>query len=303
MDFPTAVEALGTMRIPRSFNPRVPASRRDLAAALRAKTPDTGNGGRRGSSPRQKKRSAAADDELLSRLRRQMRAHPCHGCGDREEHARWAERWLRLRREADQLSRRVESRTNTVARQFDRVCAVLDRLGYLEGDVATPIGRRLARLYGELDLLAAECIRSGVWSDLDPAELAACVAALTFESRQPDDAVSPRLPGGRIPEVLAETVRLWGELDRLEATQRLDFLREPDLGFADAAWRWASGHRLDAVLRAADLAAGDFVRAVRQLLDMLDQIADAAAGTPLRETARLASGALRRGVVAYATLT
>jgi ATP-dependent RNA helicase HelY len=56
------------------------------------------------------------------------------------------------------------------------------------------------------------------------------------------------------------------------------------------------------VLTDADLTAGDFVRAVRQLLDLLDQVADAAGDTPLRETARSAAVALRRGVVAYATL-
>ncbi|WP_298324068.1 DEAD/DEAH box helicase [Haloactinopolyspora sp.] len=300
IDFPSAVEPLTSMRIPRSFNPKVPASRRDLAAALRSKIPADHSG--RGHRPR-RPRSAAADDPELHRLRRELRAHPCHGCPDREEHARWAERWFRLQRENHQLSRRVESRTNTVARQFDRVCAVLDDLGYLDGDEVTGPGRRLARLYGELDLVAAECLRTGMWNDLDPAELAACVAALTFESRQPDEGVVAHVQNGRVRDVLASMTRLWNDLDHLESQHGLDFLREPDVGFSQAAWRWASGHRLEVVLDEADLAAGDFVRAVRQLLDLLDQIAVAAAGTPLRETARLASGSLRRGVVAYATLS
>jgi ATP-dependent RNA helicase HelY len=296
VDFPVAVEPLTRMRIPKSFNPKAAPSRRDLAAALRAKAPD--DSGRRPRRPR----SAATDDAELLDLRRQLRAHPCHGCADRDEHSRWAERWLRLRREAEQVQRRVESRTNTVARQFDRVCAVLESLGYLRGDEVTPAGRRLTRLYTELDLLAAEALREGLWDALDPAELAACLSALSYESRQPDDAVPPRMPPGRVRDVLGQMVRLWGDLDALEKEHRLDFLREPDLGFAHAAWRWASGHRLESVLTDADLTAGDFVRAVRQLLDLLDQVADAAGDTPLRETARSAAVALRRGVVAYATL-
>ncbi|HET6728484.1 MAG TPA: DEAD/DEAH box helicase [Jiangellaceae bacterium] len=296
VDFPVAVEPLTRMRIPKSFNPKAAPSRRDLAAALRAKAPD--DSGRRPRRPR----SAATDDPELLDLRRRLRAHPCHGCADRDEHSRWAERWLRLRREAEQVQRRVESRTNTVALQFDRVCAVLENLGYLRGDEVTPAGRRLTRLYTELDLLAAEALREGLWDALDPAELAACLSALSYESRQPDDAVPPRMPPGRVRDVLGEMVRLWGDLDALEKEHRLDFLREPDLGFAHAAWRWASGHRLESVLTDADLTAGDFVRAVRQLLDLLDQVADAAGDTPLRETARSAAVALRRGVVAYATL-
>ncbi|HSI93042.1 MAG TPA: DEAD/DEAH box helicase, partial [Jiangellaceae bacterium] len=253
VDFPEAVEPLVRMRIPRSFNPKVPASRRDLAAALRAKAPA---GDDRGSRSR-RARSAAADDEQLLELRRQLRAHPCHGCADREEHARWAERWLRLRRDTEKLKRRVNSRTNTVARQFDRVGALLQDLGYLRGDEVTPAGQRLGRIYAELDLLAAESLREGLWDELDPAELAACVSALTYESRQPDDAGPPGLPPGRVRAVLGEMVRLWGDLDSLESDHALDFLREPDLGFTQAAWRWASGHRLESVLLDGDLSAGD----------------------------------------------
>ena len=84
-----------------------------------------------------------------------------------------------------------------IARTFDRVCGVLDRSGYLDGDTVTADGRRLARLYTELDLLVAECLRRGLWDGLDAAELAACVSALSFESRRPTTrpaAAAPR-PG------------------------------------------------------------------------------------------------------------
>jgi hypothetical protein len=168
-----------------------------------------------------------------------------------------------------------------IARTFDRVCAVLDRLGYLAGDTVTADGQRLAGLYTELDLLAAQCMRQGLWDGLNPAELAACVSALSFESRQPDDAHPPRLPKGRVPEALSTMVRTWGELDQLEKDHDLSFLREPDLGFAWAAYRWARGATLESVLEGSpDLTPGDFVRSVKQLIDLLDQISKAAARPP-----------------------
>ena len=46
------------------------------------------------------------------------------------------------------------------------------------------------------------------------------------------------------------------------------------------------------------MAAGDFVRRCKQLVDLLDQIADAAPTPKLRATARRAVEAVRRGVVA-----
>ena len=119
-----------------------------------------------------------------------------------------------------------------IARTFDRVCAVLEQLGYTDGDKVTADGRMLAGLYSELDLLTAECMRRGVWDGLSPAELAACVSALTFEARRPDDAELPRVPGGQVGAVLAAMTRLWAELDGIEKGHRLSFLREPDVSFA-----------------------------------------------------------------------
>ena len=102
--------------------------------------------------------------------------------------------------------------------------------------------------------------------------------------------------------MLAELVRVWGQLDALERDNKLDFLREPDLGFAWAAWRWAEGDDLDKVLDGTDLAAGDFVRWMKQLLDLAGQVADAAGDGPVRATAREVVRRLRRGVVAYSGL-
>ncbi|MFT2017136.1 DEAD/DEAH box helicase [Streptomyces sp. 796.1] len=302
MDFPVPVEALDRMRIPKSFNARSPQSRRDLASALRTKA------GHHEPHRRRKERAAAADDTEIARLRAEIRAHPCHGCAEREDHARWAERYHRLQRDTRQLERRIEGRTNTIARTFDRICALLTELGYLQDEEVTEDGRRLARLYGELDLLASECLRDGVWEGLKPAELAACASALVYEARAADDVAAPKVPTGASKQALAEMVRIWGRLDALEEDHKISQAegvgqREPDLGFAWAAYRWASGHGLDDVLREVEMPAGDFVRWCKQLIDVLGQIAVAAPaeGTVPRNARRAVDGLLR-GVVAYSSV-
>ncbi|MFI1800559.1 DEAD/DEAH box helicase [Streptomyces sp. NPDC020379] len=302
IDFPVPVEALERMRVPKSFNARSPQSRRDLASALRTKAghivPDR----------HRKQRAAAADDAEITRLRTAIRAHPCHGCNDREDHARWAERYHRLLRDTRQLERRIEGRTNTIARTFDRICRLLTDLGYLRADEVTEDGRRLARLYGELDLLASECLRDGVWDGLQPAELAACASALVYEARMADDAAPPKLPAGPAQAALGEMIRIWGRLDALEEEHKINQAegvgqREPDLGFAWAAYRWAQGHGLDEVLRDIEMPAGDFVRWCKQLIDVLGQIAAAAPqGSPVARNARKAVDGLLRGVVAYSSV-
>jgi ATP-dependent RNA helicase HelY len=304
-DFPAPVVSLHRLRIPKSFNPRNPGNRRDLASTLR-------NTGLEEAPRPRRERSDAADDAELARLREALRQHPCHACPEREDHARWAERHFRLRRDTDALQQRVRNRTHTIVRTFDRICGLLDELGYLDGDAVTPAGRRLAAIYTELDLLTAECLRAGVWEGLSPADLAACVSALVYESRQPDDAATPRLPGGRSREALAEMVRIWGAVEERQKEHRVDSPREPDLGFAWAAFRWASGGSLEAVLRDAEMQAGDFVRWTKQLIDLLGQIAVAARDTDgeattgktsaVGRTARAAAELLRRGVVAYSSV-
>ncbi len=307
VDFPEPVEAFTRMRVPKSFNGRNPQARRDLASALRAKThgltpPPQSRAGRPGGRRGARRAEGDAEKEI-TRLRQQLRAHPCHGCPDREDHARWAERYHKLDRDTSGLRRRIQQRTNTIARQFDRVCELLSALGYLHEDRVTTDGQRLRRIYNDMDLVAAECLRRRLWDGLSPSELAAALSTLVFESRRADDASAPRLPGGRVRQTLGDMVALWGDLDQLERDHGLDFLREPDLGFSWAAYRWAEGASLGEVLDETDLAAGDFVRWMKQLLDLTDQVADAAGEDALRETARLAGGALRRGVVAYSSLT
>ncbi|WP_104106459.1 DEAD/DEAH box helicase [Nocardioides sp. 616] len=302
MDFPTPVQALTRIRIPKSFNGRNPQMRKDLVSTLRARThdltpPPRHGGGRGGPVP------DGPVEREIEELRRQLKQHPCHQCPEREDHSRWAERWFKLDRDSATLKRRVEQRTNTVARTFDRVCDVLTALDYLADDKVTERGSRLRRVYTDMDLVAAESLRHGLWDGLDASELAAVLSVLVYEARRADDASAPRVPGGAVSETIAEMVRLWAELEALEKEHRLDFLREPDLGFAWAAYRWAEGDDLDDVLGAVDLAAGDFVRWMKQLLDLTGQVADAAGDTPLRRVARESVKRLRRGVVAYSAFS
>jgi ATP-dependent RNA helicase HelY len=300
---PGPVAVIDRIAIPARFNPRSPQHRKDLAATMRNKL--AGSARRAGAEPEAGSPGEASETQAaVTDLRRRLRAHPCHRCPDREEHARKAERYLRGQREADALDRKVAGRAHVIARTFDRVCAVLAELGYLSGDQVTPAGRLLGRLYCELDLLAAECLRRGTWDGLTAAGLAACVSALTYESRGPADPGSPGARAtassdARVRRALADMTALSSELAGTEADHGLSFQRPPDPGFAQAAQAWAAGQPLDRVL-GEEMTPGDFVRAVKQLIDLLDQIRHAAAATrpELADVAAAAVRDLRRGIIA-----
>jgi ATP-dependent RNA helicase HelY len=297
-DFTTPAEVLARIRVPKHFNHRSPAARRDLAAEVSG-TGLNRHGGRRGGRSR-----AGGEDDQLTQLRAELRRHPCHACAEREEHARWAERRRRLERDTEELRQRVSSRTGSLARTFDRICDLLTMRGYLTPTAeVTDAGRMLARIWGETDLLVAECLRRGVWRGLGPAELAAAVSVLVFEARRDTDERAG-VPRGDVSEAVDATLQLWAELESEEASRGLDTTREPDLGFVWPIYRWARGEPLAKVLASGhnldgEMPAGDFVRWARQVVDLLGQIADSGGAGELRSTAKAAMSAVNRGVLAY----
>ena len=299
-DFPAAPLVAGRMKIGKHFNPKDASSRRNLAAALRARLNDVDLEAKR-------RRQPVGDPEIQSQIeqrRTAVRHHPCHSCPEREAHARWAERALRLERESARLHARMESRSNTIAKHFDKICLVLESLGYLTGDGGRNVsehGRMLARIYAELDLVTAECIRVGVFAGLTHPQLAAILASLVFEARRSDEAGRhPRMPDARSNAAMIEVRRIWHEVSLVERDARLERGPEPDIGFSEAAYGWAAGRSLPMVLHDSDFTAGDFVRWIRQVADFAGQIADAAGPGELRDTARLLVHSMRRGVVSYA---
>lgn len=296
-DLSEPLEVVGRVAIPKTFHARVAKDRRDLAATMRAKI-------RTDQPPQAQQESRAVPATQVERrvaaLRRSLKDHPVHRCPDRDQHARWAERWWKLERETAGLRRKVEGRTSSVARTFDRLCDVLSELGYLDEDgaIVTAAGERLRRIYNERDLLVAECLRQGDWNALPPADLAAVVSALVHESRREDASAFPRLPTDQVAEAYERMLRSWTDLDDRIQTSGLAGTSAPDGGMAWMVYRWACGGRLESVLRDGDMAAGDFVRRCKQVVDLLDQIALAAAQPALAATARKAVTAVMRGVVA-----
>ncbi len=230
----------------------------------------------------------------LDEMRRSLRKHSCHSCNDREAHARLAERADRLNRESDGLRSRVENRTHVIAKTFDRICNVLTHLGYIEGEKPLEQGKILAKIYAESDLLLTESIRRGVFNNLNAPELLSVASAMIYESRSAEN-YAPKMPHQNVANALATVAKIWVELEDIEDEFDVKTQREPDFGFCYAAYRWANGHSLSSVLKGTDMTVGDFVRSIRQLIDLLTQIGGAEEN--LRPLCKEGVNRLDRGVI------
>src|SRR5664280_2716476 len=180
--------------------------------------------------------------------------------------------------------------------QLDRRLAILEKRDFVDGWELTEAGHALASIYHEADLLVAEALRGGLLDGLDPASLAGVASALTFEARRSsEETAEPH--GKKVIERLTRLDAVAGELRADERRVGLRRTRRPDAGLARAVIGWAKGATLGTVLRDADVAPGDFVRNVRQLIDLVRQLAQVAAETGTRESAQMAVTLLKRGVV------
>ena len=250
------------------------------------------------SDRRNRKRNQKELSDSVGENRALMKAHPCHQCPDRENHSRLFEKASRLERERSGLKTRMESRTNVIPRTFDRVLGVLHELRYLDGEALTGRGKLLARIYSESDLLLAEVIHGGVFDDLQAPDLAALISGLLFEGRG-ERSKMPRIPRS-LENKIKEVVRVWSQLYDLETSEGLPGTREPNFDMLWSVHRWANGTSLNTILRESDITVGDFVRHIRQVIDLLGQIAEASPQLMLR--AREAISRIDRGVITYSAV-
>ena len=288
-DFPEPPTALTKIPLPRSGSVRSARYRRDLAAklvALDVRPPRKPRGG-----------VDAKVEREAARYERLAEAHPCHGCPDRPEHERWATRASQVDQQIRGLDRRIRTRTETLARQFDRVLAVLEELGYVHGFAIEPKGRTLARIYGEGDILMAEALADGLLDGLQPSEVAAVVSTIVYESRERTPRTS-EMPTSASVERYRAFQGIWRRVREAEDRHQVELCRELEDGFAAPIHRWAQGESLEDVLRETDMSPGDFVRTCKQLLDLLRQIEEVAP-EGVADLVRRAREAVNRGVVAY----
>jgi ATP-dependent RNA helicase HelY len=293
-DFRFPPRTVGRVELPVPYSPRNPGFRREVAQALgrlRPSQPVTEKHARAGQSV-----TGSVDDRMPENL-------PVAACPDLRRHLRAAERADRLEKDRRRLERRIEGRTESLARQFDRVLRVLQTWGYVDGWSLTEGGEVLARIYHECDLLVAEALRGGLFDQLDPTGVAALASTFTYEARRPEGRPEePWFPSSRLKRRWSELEGMATELNSAEEEAGLPLTRRPDPGFVAHAHGWAAGEELSEVIIDEEVSGGDFVRNIKQLIDLVRQLGQMAPDPATATAAREAADRLFRGVVAASSV-
>lgn len=291
----SGLEVLGRMPVPER-GARRPADRAKLAEELR-----------RGAFHEKRSRPKARDDQKVralldesAYLEERLRKHPVHSCPERESHATLGHQYARLVRERNAVATKINARSAKIVEEFAAVCHVLRELRFLEDNDVTQRGQRLRRIYGERDLLVAQVIAQGQWANLKPEELAGIVAGVVYEPRGDDaNAAAPshfNSPG--LTQAWEATYDAFELVHKVEVAAGHEVTAAPSPALVNLVYRWARGASLATILEDTDLSGGDFVRWVRQVLDMLDQLRRLDDNV-LAATANKARQKLLHGVVAW----
>ncbi|MGZ6932008.1 MAG: DEAD/DEAH box helicase [Acidimicrobiia bacterium] len=293
-DFRAPPRPMAHIDLPKPFAPRSLTFRRAAASALRAA---------------EVRDVATAVDPAAGELaaaEAALAAHPVAACPRLDRHLDAGRAAERLARDVARLQRRVRGRSESLARQFDRVLRVLESWDYVDGWSLTPAGVLLSRIYSEADLLVAEALRTGALDGTTPPELAALVSCFTYERRGPEatGGLPPIVwPTSLVAQRARDLRRIATDLRANEDDAGLPETRAPDPGLTDAIHAWADGDSLADILDEEDeLTGGDFVRHVKQVIDLLRQIVVAAPDAQTRTTAGEAADACFRGVVAASSV-
>lgn len=243
-----------------------------------------------------------AVDRRIEELHSRLRHHPVHQCPERELHANAGYKWARIRREYDRVIGKIDRRTNSVAKAFDRVCDVCERLGLIDGDTVTPAGEQLRRIFGERDVVVAQAARMGAFDGLPAPELAALVSTFVYESRTEDTRqVIPATSQQILARAWDIAVRAQQIVHEAEEAAHRDVTSSLDAGIMMATLAWAQGATLSTAVEGEDLQAGDFVRWMRQVGDLLDQLRFLD-DEDLSVRAQVAKNLIMRGVVSWSGL-
>ena len=294
-DFAAPPRAVGAIELPQPYLPNNHNFHRQVAERLR-KAKTHGDGVEDDPKAGAKRRRAAELASLAG-------AHPVANCPDLRKHVMAARRAAQRERELTATERQIRGRSESLARQFDRVLRILEAWGYIADDgwSLTEAGDRLASIYHESDLLVAEVLRSGLFDGLSPPEAAALASTFTYESRGPVATPAGSLPPGALRERWTNIEYIARELNLAEEDAGLPQTRTPDPGFVEFAFRWAKGEDLSRVIE-DEMTGGDFVRNVKQLIDLLRQLGDMAGSEATRRACRQGADALFRGVVAASSV-
>ena len=277
-DFAQQVVPLGYIKLPSPFAPTNNKFLKEASSRLSTAKIKQASRIKQNKRPQQEDHPVADDPDLKFRLIA-------------------AESAARIDRELGQLEKRVSTSTQSVSNKFDELIQLLGEYGFVDDWSLTRRGQMLSHIFHESDLLIANCVSDGVFDGLSAANMAALASIFVFQARGGEEATS-HFPNNEMKVRWKSATKISQRLATSETNHGLVVHSGPEAGFMGAALDWVNGTPLVDVLEEDELTAGDFVRTIKQLIDLLRQLSVVLYEESDRAAASTAAELCFRGVVA-----
>lgn len=277
-DFAQQVVPLGYIKLPSPFAPANNKFLKEASSRLSTAKIKQASRIKQNKRPQQEDHPVADDPDLKFRLIA-------------------AESAARIDRELGQLEKRVSTSTQSVSNKFDELIKLLGEYGFVDDWSLTRRGQMLSHIFHESDLLIANCVSDGVFDGLSAANMAALASIFVFQARGGEETAS-HFPNNEMKVRWKSATKISQRLATSETNHGLVVHRGPEAGFMGAALDWVNGTPLVDVLEEDELTAGDFVRTIKQLIDLLRQLSMVLYEESDRVAASTAAELCFRGVVA-----
>ena len=277
-DFAQQVVPLGYIKLPSPFAPTNNKFLKEASSRLATAKIKQASRIKQNKRPQQEDHPVADDPDLKFRLIALESA-------------------ARIDRELEQLEKRVSTSTQSVSNKFNELIKLLGEYGFVDDWSLTRRGQMLSHIFHESDLLIASCVSDGVFDGLSAANMAALASIFVFQARGGEESAS-HFPNNEMKVRWKSATKISQRLATSETNHGLVVHRGPEAGFMGAALDWVNGTPLVDVLEEDELTAGDFVRTIKQLIDLLRQLSMVLYEESDRAAASTAAELCFRGVVA-----
>ncbi|MBJ7491720.1 MAG: hypothetical protein RLZZ374_763 [Cyanobacteriota bacterium] len=234
---------------------------------------------------------------LVRDLELALELHPAHLRGDRKKITKQRQRMEELEIEIEERQRILHHRANRHWETFLSLIDILRFFGCLagsEGLEPTEIGRTVAAIRGDNELWIGLALMSGHLDELEPADLAAVLEAISTEVNRPD-LWSGYPPPPAADEALHDLRGIRRELLRQQEQAEVVVPVWYEAELMGLVQAWAKGVSWNDLISNSSLDEGDVVRIMRRTVDLLAQIPYCeAVSEQLRTNARQALKAINR---------
>lgn len=278
----------GRIGIPRGFNPRDKIARKKLFTKLNL-------GGLQDNTPSFKDLSFGEIYNLYD--------HPVHSLSSSALLLKDAQKVTQLKKDRDKIESRINSKLDNLSSLFKSIYSLLAELNFLSDTLSpTRKGEWLRSIYSESDLLICESLVNGLLDDLNLAELASILSAFVYEGRYRDEVQQISAPSARIKNRLQRIGTIQSGLEDRERVKGLKLIRPIDTGFTVPIYDWVSGNSIESILYENDLSPGDFVRWIKQVMDLCNQLSLLNIPSELKINLKKLALSLNYGIVAASDL-